>query len=62
MATFEVIFDNDPKVTTESIYGITKELAKSGRLKTENIEALAELMEELANRMKEGEFSEEQEG
>ena len=53
MATFEVIFDSDPKITTESIYGITKELAKSGRLKTENIEALAELM---------GEFSGEQKG
>lgn len=62
MTTLEIIFDSDPKVTTESIYMATKELAKSGRLKTENIEALAELMTELANRMKEGEFSGEQEG
>ena len=62
MTTSEIIFDSYPRVTAEGIYMATKELAKSGVLKTENIEALAELMTELANRMKEGEFSGEQEG
>ena len=62
MNTFEIAFDDNPKVTIESIYLAVKELAKSGRLQTEDVESLAELTTELANRMKEGEFSGEQEG
>ena len=62
MAKLEVIFDSNPSTNVESIYGMTKELAKSGSLRHEDVKALAELMEELSNRMKEGEFSGEQEG
>ena len=62
MKTTSVTLDPDPNVIAGSIYDLTKGLAKAGRLKTENIEALAELTTELANRMKEGEFSGEQEG
>ena len=62
MNTFEIAFDDNPKVTIESIYLAVKEFAKSGRLQTEDVKSLAELTTELANRMKEGEFSGEQEG
>ena len=57
MNTFKIAFDDNPKVTIESIYLAVKELAKSGRLQTEDVKSLAELTTELANRMKEGEFS-----
>lgn len=57
MPALEITIDNNPATTAESIYGIIKVLAKYGELKAENVEALAELLTELSNRMKEGEFS-----
>ena len=47
----------NPASTVESIYDMIKSFAKAGLLNAENIEALAELVTELYNRMKEGEFS-----
>lgn len=42
----------NPKILVENCYGIIKELAKQGNLKSEDVAAIAELTTELANRLK----------
>lgn len=44
--------DAGSKTQVENCYGIIKELAKQGNLKSEDVAALAELTTELANRLK----------
>jgi hypothetical protein len=62
MTEVKVKVKGSPESITEGIYSMIKSFAEAKILNIESMEALAELTAELANRMKEGEFSGEQEG
>ena len=51
-----------PEEAVEDVYGLIKVFVKEGYLRVSNLEDIIDLTTELANRMKEGEFSGEQEG
>lgn len=57
-----VEFDSDkPDVAVEEIYLLIKAAAKIGHFRQEHVEAIAEQVTELSNRMKEGLYSGKQE-
>ena len=58
----QIKFDTDPDKNLEDIYLLIKTSVKIGHFKQEHIDAIVEQVTELSNRMKEGEFSGEQEG
>ena len=46
-----------PEEAVEDVYGLVKVFVKEGYLKIDNLMDIIDLITELANRMKEGEFS-----
>ena len=54
----QIQFDLDPNKNVEELYLLIKSAAKIGHFKQEHVEAIAEQVTELSNRMKEGLYSE----
>lgn len=57
----QIIFDNNPDKAVEEIYMLIKTAVKTDVFCLKQVEALAELTTELANRIKAGEFDGKQE-
>lgn len=53
----QIQFDSDPRKNVEELYLLIKTAAKTGHFRQEHIEAIAEMVTELSNRMKEGLYS-----